>query len=106
MILTTTAMIEGRPVSAYLGIVTGEVIVGANIFKDIFAAVRDVAGGRSAAYEDALRGAREQALGELQSEAQRLGATAVIGIDIDYEVLGQGNSMLMVTASGTAVRLG
>ena len=105
MILSTTTAIEGRPVSQYLGVVTGEVIVGANIFKDLFAGVRDIVGGRSGAYESALRDARTQAFAELEEEAQALGADAVIGIDIDYEVLGSGGSMLMVTVSGTAVRL-
>jgi uncharacterized protein YbjQ (UPF0145 family) len=106
MILTTTTAIEGRAVSAYLGIVTGEVIVGANIFKDLFASVRDIVGGRSGAYEGALRDARREAFGELQAEARDLGAEAVIGIDIDYEVIGQNGSMLMVSVSGTAVKLG
>ena len=106
MILTTTPTIEGRPVRTYLGIVTGEVIVGANIFSDIFASVRDIVGGRSGAYENALRDARQQALAELQAEAADLGADAVIAIDLDYEVLGANGSMLMVTASGTAVKLG
>ena len=106
MILTTTTMIEGRAVSAYLGIVTGEVIVGANIFKDLFASVRDIVGGRSGAYEGALRDARCAAFGELKAEARDLGADAVIGIDIDYEVIGQNGSMLMVSVSGTAVKLG
>jgi len=106
VILSTTTSIEGRPVREYLGIVTGEVIVGANIFKDLFASVRDIVGGRSGAYEDTLRSARSQALDEAKAEAVALGADAVIGIDLDYEVLGQGGSMLMVTASGTAVRLG
>jgi len=106
MILSTTTLIEGRPVRDYLGVVTGEVIVGANIFSDLFASVRDIVGGRSGAYEGALRDARKQAFAELQAEARDLGADAVIGIDIDYEVLGKAGSMLMVTASGTAVRLG
>ena len=105
MILTTTTAIEGRPVSHYLGIVAGEVIVGANIFKDLFAGVRDIVGGRAGAYESTLRDARAKAFEELSAEAAQLGADAVIGIDIDYEVLGQGASMLMVTVSGTAVRL-
>lgn len=103
MILTTTSSIEGKPARDYLGIVTGEVIVGANIFKDLFAGVRDIVGGRSGAYENSLRDARETALKELESEARARGANAVIGVDFDYEVLGQGGSMLMVTASGTAV---
>ena len=106
MLLTTTSTVEGRPVREYLGIVTGEVIVGANIFKDLFASVRDIVGGRSGAYENSLRDARETALKELTEEARALGADAVIGIDLDYEVLGQGRSMLMVSVSGTAVKLG
>ena len=106
MILTTTSMVEGRPATQYLGIVTGEVIVGANIFKDLFAGVRDIVGGRSGAYESTLRSARDQAFAEVEADATRLGANAVIGIDIDYEVIGKGGSMLMVTVSGTAVRLG
>lgn len=103
MILTTTPSIEGQPIRDYKGIVTGEVIVGANIFKDLFASVRDIVGGRSGSYESTLRDAREEAMRELSAEAQSLGANAVVGIDFDYEVLGQGGSMLMVTASGTAV---
>jgi uncharacterized protein YbjQ (UPF0145 family) len=105
MIISTTSAIEGRPVSQYLGVVTGEVIVGANIFKDLFAGIRDIVGGRSGAYETTLRSARETAFQELESEAVRLGANAVIGVDIDYEVIGKEGSMLMVTVSGTAVRL-
>jgi len=105
MIVSTTTAIEGRPVSEYLGVVTGEVIVGANIFKDLFAGIRDIVGGRSGAYEGALRDARRTAFAELQSEAKDLGADAVIGVDIDYEVIGQSGSMLMVSVSGTAVRL-
>jgi uncharacterized protein YbjQ (UPF0145 family) len=106
MLMSTTTIIEGRPVREYLGIVTGEVIVGANIFKDLFASVRDIVGGRSGAYESTLRDARKTALDEAAQEALALGADAVIGVDLDYEVLGQGGSMLMVTASGTAVKLG
>ncbi|WP_380872875.1 UPF0145 protein YbjQ [Sphingomonas sp. DBB INV C78] len=105
MIVTTTTLIEGRPVREYLGVVTGEVIVGANLFKDLFASVRDIVGGRSGAYEGALRDARTTAFEELTSEARDLGADAVIGVDIDYEVLGQNGSMLMVSVSGTAVKL-
>jgi len=103
MILTTTNQVEGRHIREYRGIVHGETIVGANIFKDFMASVRDVFGGRSGAYERELKKAREIALEELAQEAERLGANAVIGIDLDYEVVGQ--SMLMVTASGTAVLL-
>lgn len=103
MIMSTTTAIEGRPVSRYLGIVTGEAIIGANVFRDIFAAIRDVVGGRSATYERALSEARETAMREMQERAEALGANAVIGIDLDYEVLGQANGMLMVSVSGTAV---
>ena len=106
MLMTTTTTVEGRPVAQYLGVVTGEVIVGANIFKDLFASVRDIVGGRSGAYEKSLRDARATALKELAEEARALGADGVIGIDLDYEVLGQQGSMLMVSASGTAVKLG
>jgi uncharacterized protein YbjQ (UPF0145 family) len=95
--------IEGKPIRDYLGIVTGEVIVGANIFKDLFAGIRDIVGGRAGAYEQTLRDARYEAFRELESEAKRLGADAVIGVDIDYEVVGSGGSMLMVSVSGTAV---
>lgn len=105
MIITTTPSVEGRNVTQYLGVVTGEVIVGANIFKDLFASIRDIVGGRSGAYEGALRDARRQAFGELSAEATDLGADAVVGVDIDYEVIGQSGSMLMVSISGTAVRL-
>lgn len=104
MILTTTHSVEGKPARDYLGIVTGEAILGANIVKDFLAGIRDIVGGRSGAYEKELRKAREIALEELREEAQRLGANAVIGIDLDYETVGQGGSMLMVTASGTAIR--
>jgi len=103
MITTTTAMIEGQPVQRYLGIVTGEVIVGANIFRDLFASITDIVGGRSGKYEDVLARARKQALSEMQAEAEKLGGNAVIGVDIDYEVLGSNGSMLMVSCSGTAV---
>ena len=103
MILTTTNAVEGRPVQEYRGIVHGETIVGANLIRDLMASVRDVFGGRSGAYEAELKRAREIALAELAEEAKRLGANAVVGIDLDYEVIGQ--SMLMVTATGTAVRI-
>lgn len=105
MIISTTPTLEGQPIREYLGIVTGEVIVGANIFKDLFAGIRDIVGGRAGAYESTLRDARREAFGELENEAKRLGANAVVGIDIDYEVVGQGGSMLMVSVSGTAVRV-
>ena len=103
MLMSTTALIEGRPVSQYLGVVTGEAIIGANILRDLLATVRDVVGGRSATYERALSEAREVAMNEMQARAQQLGANAVIGIDLDYEVLGANNGMLMVAVSGTAV---
>ena len=101
--MSTTSVLDGKPVSRYLGVVTGEAIIGANIFRDLFAAVRDVVGGRSATYEKALNEAREVAMAEMQRRAQELGANAVIGIDVDYEVLGQNNGMLMVAVSGSAV---
>jgi len=106
MIMTTTPDVVGRTIAEYRGIVAGEAILGANIFKDLFAGIRDIVGGRSGAYEQELRKARTIALEELAAAAQQLGADAVVGIDIDYETVGQGGSMLMVTASGTAVRLG
>lgn len=105
MILTTTPSVEGKTIREYRGIVTGEAIVGANIIKDIFAGIRDIVGGRSGAYEKELRRSRETALAELSEEARMKGADAVVGIDLDYEVVGSGGSMLMVAASGTAVRL-
>ena len=103
MIVTTTPVVEGRPARDYLGIVTGEAILGANIFKDMFAGIRDIVGGRAGAYEKELSRARRTALAEMEAEAQRLGADAVVGVDLDFEVI---NNMLMVSASGTAVRLG
>ena len=103
MLLTTTTVVEGRPVTRYLGVVTGEAIIGANVFRDLFATVRDIVGGRSATYERGLAEARETAMKEMQDRATELGANAVVGIDIDYEVLGQNNGMLMVSVSGTAV---
>jgi uncharacterized protein YbjQ (UPF0145 family) len=105
MLISTTSVLDGRPVSRYLGVVTGEAIIGANIFRDLFAAVRDVVGGRSATYEKALAEAREVALAEMQQRALEMGANGVIGVDLDYEVLGQANGMLMVSCSGTAVVL-
>lgn len=104
MMITTTPSVEGRTIEEYLGVVTGEAIIGANIIKDIFAGIRDVVGGRSGSYENALRGAREEALREMAQEARARGADAVVGVDLDYEVLGRSGGMLMVSASGTAVR--
>ena len=103
MFSTTTNAVEGHPVREYPGIVTGEVIVGANLFRDLFASITDIVGGRSGKYEDVLARARKEAIGEMEAEAARLGGNAVIGVDLDYEVLGQNGSMLMVSASGTAV---
>ncbi len=103
MIVTTTPSVEGRPVRDYLGVVTGEAILGANIFRDVFAGIRDIVGGRSGSYERVLREARDAALSEMMEEAQRRGANAVVGVDLDYETIGDTGSMLMVSASGTAV---
>lgn len=105
MIVSTTPQLEGHPVREYLGVVTGETIIGANLFKDLFAGLRDIVGGRSGSYERVLQEARETALREMQDRAAALGANAVVGVDLDYEVVGQGGSMLMVSASGTAVRV-
>jgi uncharacterized protein YbjQ (UPF0145 family) len=105
MIYATTSVIQGREVEAYLGIVFGDAVLGINIFKDFMASVRDVVGGRSATYERELAAARDAAMTALTSQAIALGADAVLGIDIDYEVLGSKTGMLMVSASGTAVRL-
>lgn len=103
MLVTTTPAIEGRRITKYCGVVAGEAILGANVFKDLFAGIRDLVGGRSATYERELQRARDIAIQELKDKAAELGANAVVGIDLDYEVLGQGNGMLMVSASGTAV---
>lgn len=103
MIVTTTPGIDGKRIREYRGIVTGEAILGANIFRDLFAGVRDIVGGRSGAYEKELRQAREVAMAEMIASAQNVGANAVVGVDLDYEVLGQNNGMLMVSISGTAV---
>jgi len=105
MIITTTPSIEGKRITEYLGIVTGEAIMGANILRDILAGIRDIIGGRTGAYEEKLIEARHISIQEMEENAARLGADAVVGVDIDYEVLGADNGMLMVTASGTAVRI-
>ena len=105
MLLTTTPSVEGKHITAYYGVVSGETIIGANFLRDFMASVRDFLGGRSKAYEEVLREAKQTALREMEEEAQRLGANAVVGSDIDYETVGQSGSMLMVTCSGTAVRL-
>jgi len=106
VIVTTTPSVEGQPVTDYLGIVSGEAIMGANMFKDMFAGIRDIVGGRSGAYEEELRRAKDIAMSEMTDNARRLGANAILSVDLDYETVGANGSMLMVTASGTAVKLG
>ena len=103
MILSTTPQIEGQTIREYKGIVTGETIIGANMFKDLFAGIRDIVGGRAGAYETVLREAKETSLNEMMQRAQSMGANAIVGIDIDYETIGANGSMLMVATSGTAV---
>ena len=105
MLLTTTSTIEGGKITRYYGIVSGETIIGANVFRDFLAGIRDFFGGRSGSYEQVLREAKESALREMQEQAAALGANAVIGIDLDYETVGESGSMLMVTAAGTAVKI-
>ena len=106
MLITTTDHVEGRRVVEYLGVVTGEAIIGVNVFRDFFAGIRDIVGGRSGGYQNALRDARQHAMADLEDAAKRAGADAVVGVDLDYEVLGKENGMLMVSINGTAVRLG
>ncbi len=106
MILTTTPTVEGSRIVSYLGVVTGETIVGANVIKDFMAGLRDFFGGRSGTYEEVLRNAKNTSLQEMEERARELGANAIVGIDLDYETVGQNGSMLMVTCSGTAVILG
>ena len=103
MLVTTTSTIQGKQITRYLGIVSGETIIGANVFRDFFAGIRDIVGGRSGSYEEVLRQAKDTALKEMQQQAMAMGANAVIGVDLDYETVGSNGSMLMVTASGTAV---
>lgn len=103
MIVTTTPNIEGKTIVNYFGIVSGETIIGANVFRDFFASIRDVIGGRANSYEEVLREAKDTAMKEMIEQAQRMGANAVVGVDLDYETIGGNGSMLMVTASGTAV---
>ncbi|MBO5548992.1 MAG: heavy metal-binding domain-containing protein [Prevotella sp.] len=103
MILSTTPTIEGRTIREYKGVVTGETIIGANMFKDFMAGIRDIVGGRSGSYEKVLREAKDTSMQEMMDRARELGANAIVGIDIDYETIGQSNSMLMVATSGTAV---
>lgn len=103
MIVTTTPNIEGKTIVNYFGIVSGETIIGANVFRDFFASIRDVIGGRANSYEEVLREAKDTAMKEMIDQALRMGANAVVGVDLDYETIGSSSSMLMVTASGTAV---
>jgi uncharacterized protein YbjQ (UPF0145 family) len=105
LILTTTPTLEGRKITKYFGIVTGEAIIGANLFRDIFAGIRDIVGGRSGSYEEVLREAKQNAMNEMEENARRMGANAVVAVDLDYETIGSNGSMLMVTASGTAVTI-
>lgn len=105
MLVTTTNIIEGKRIVQYYGLVSGETIIGANLIKDFFASITDIVGGRSGAYERVLKEAKESAIAEMVQQAQAKGANAVIGVDLDYETLGSGNGMLMVTACGTAVRV-
>jgi uncharacterized protein YbjQ (UPF0145 family) len=105
MLITTTATLQDRAIREYLGLVTGEAIIGANIFRDVFAGLRDIVGGRAGSYEEVLREAREAALAEMTHAARAMGADAILGVDLDYETVSQG-TMLMVAVSGTAVRLG
>ena len=105
MLATTTPTIEGKRITKYYGSVKGETIIGANLFRDFFASIRDIVGGRSGSYEEVLRQAKDTALREMQDQAALLGANAVVGVDLDYETVGDSGSMLMVTASGTAVRI-
>ena len=104
MLLTSSNTIEGRQITQYYGIVSGETIIGANMFKDFFAGIRDIVGGRAGSYESVLREAKEIAMKEMSEQAKSMGANAVIGIDLDYETVGANGSMLMVTAAGTAVK--
>ena len=106
MIVTSTDTVEGRRITQYLGMVAGEAILGVNMFRDLFSGIRDIVGGRAGGYQNALRDAREAAFTDLQDAARALGADAIVGVDIDYEVLGKENGMLMVSINGTAVRLG
>jgi len=105
MLLSTTPTIEGQPIQQYFGVVSGEVIIGANFFKDFAASIHDIFGGRASSYENTLVEAKEKALQEMRQRAENMGANAIVGIDLDYETIGQSGSMLMVSCSGTAVRI-
>lgn len=106
MIITTTDGIDGKQIREYKGVIAGEAVLGANILRDMFAGIRDIVGGRSGSYEKVLRGVREAAIEEITEQAEEMGANAIVGVDIDYEVLGKENGMLMVSVSGTAVVVG
>jgi uncharacterized protein YbjQ (UPF0145 family) len=106
MLITTTDGVEGRRIAAYLGIVTGETVLGVSIFRDLFSGLRDIVGGRAGGYQNALRDARETAIADMEEAARVLGADAIVAVDVDYEVLGEKNGMLMVSVNGTAVKLG
>lgn len=105
MIISTTPSLEGKRITNYYGVVTGETIIGANLFRDLFAGIRDIVGGRASSYEKVLREAKDAALKEMSERAEAIGANAIVGVDLDYETVGSNSSMLMVTASGTAVRI-
>ena len=105
MIISTTPSLEGKRITNYYGVVTGETIIGANLFRDLFAGIRDIVGGRASSYEKVLREAKDAALKEMSERAEAIGANAIVGVDLDYETVGSNSSMLMVTASGTAVKI-
>jgi uncharacterized protein YbjQ (UPF0145 family) len=105
MIVTTTGSVDGRSIAKYLGLVTGEAVMGANLFRDFFAGITDMVGGRSGTYENVLRGGRDQALSEMIEEAEKLGADAIVGVSLDYEAIGASDSMMMVVVTGTAIKL-
>ncbi|MBP8935400.1 MAG: heavy metal-binding domain-containing protein [Prevotella sp.] len=105
MIISTTPSLEGKRITNYYGVVTGETIIGANLFRDFFAGIRDIVGGRASSYEEVLREAKDAALKEMSERAEAMGANAIVGVDLDYETVGSNSSMLMVTASGTAVKI-
>ena len=105
MIISTTPSLEGKRITNYYGVVTGETIIGANLFRDLFAGIRDIVGGRASSYEEVLREAKDAALKEMSERAEAIGANAIVGVDLDYETVGSNSSMLMVTASGTAVKI-
>ena len=105
MIISTTPSLEGKRITNYYGVVTGETIIGANLFRDLFAGIRDIVGGRASSYEEVLREAKDAALKEMSERAEAMGANAIVGVDLDYETVGSNSSMLMVTASGTAVKI-